>query len=286
MHALLTRTARKAAALAAAASLLAAPAAFAAEPPVAPPEAPAADLGSYKVVAVQPVLATGGAQDPLWTALGYVLGAAPVTASAEGRAATAKLAAPEVQARGLGFAGKATEGDVRILRNGAALGFGLLMLVLEDPKAPELFQKLQGAQGDFATLTPDVQRLVAKIVAIGAGAQQGDLGPLYAQLLEAASTGIATATADDPAPARAHGYLTAGLWASLAMVGSLKGNGSAFAGMAEPIAMMLDEDASFGGADRALAATIRAMGAELAKPEASFEALSASLDAVFKVQAD
>ena len=228
---------------------------------------------SAKTVAVQPVIMGGGGA---WFAMASRLvqaTAQPADVVATGQTLSELARSAPARSRpaaraGFGFAGAASSSDRAMLR--AALHMGALQSArgLGDVCATKrLYAATFTERERFAALRPAVQRLVQAALRSGslpngqpgAPAMNATLHATMtiAELVAAATLG--TAGKD----ARAHGYLAAGVWAGGALLVATLGGDTQYAMMAEPLALQLDKDATFGGADRAVAKVVRGIATEL-----------------------
>ena len=232
-----------------------------------------ADLDGAKVVEVQPVFTLGLSETSAWNAIAGLL-SMNGTVNKLGDAGTAILSRG-----GFGFAGASTRTDVAALQYGVMAGATLIV----HAKDPELLKKLgavlQAGRDDVAGLSPDVTKVLDGLVAAAVKGQTDTKSLAY--LMLAAQNGIAAG------PQRLHGYLMAGLWSSMALwVATMEGVPKGYASMAEPLAVMLDEDAKFGGSDRKLATHLRAMAAELMKKERDLKVLGTHFEAIRNTKPD
>lgn len=241
--------------------------AFAAEP------TDKAILGA-KTVGVLPVLATGLSRKASNQAL---------TLATAGRAEKPGVVDPNSVVKidansGFGFAGQATDADVILL----GYGFVLSTLVLEagDPaRLAKSVDVLKKGREVLAPLTPELVAAADRYIAAGM-AGRVDLEALAA-LLGAAQEGLAKG------PARGHGYLVAGFWYGLTLVAvSNQSVSTDLVALARPLAELFDADAQFDGADRNVAANLRAMAAIIGAESIDVEAYKAALGKGFDVKAD
>src|SRR5690606_29896912 len=71
---------------------------------------------------------------------------------------------------------------------------------------------------------------------------------------------------------RAHGYVATGLYAGLASTWAAAGQkNEAFANIAAPLVMLLEEDAAMGGADRQVAAQLKIVAGEMNAAQPSLD---------------
>jgi len=234
-----------------------------------------ASLLEARTVGVLPVLSAGPSRDGA-----YLRMAAAVEQGAEASRPglrAGELASLDVDA-GFAFAGESTEDDVHILRFAFILG-GLAAEAHDPHAVRETAHSLAAARGLLAPLSSDAIEALDRVVA---AAHEGRVDTrAIVESLRAAEEGIAAG------PARAHGYLAAGLWFGLSMLAAtLDEVDPGFIAMAGPLAMMLDEDAVFGGSDRRLAAELRAVAGLLGAPQLDAAAQRDALTRAMTVSAD
>ena len=249
--------------------LAAAPATVAAELPTD------AQLLGAKTVGVLPVLTSGPSRAQAYARL-RVLAARGVEAKAGGDGAA--LVRLEADATGLAFAGASTANDVRILHFAFIAG-GLASNLANTELFGQAVAFLEALREALAPLRPEVVAAMDRFVA---AAKRGevDVESLLAAL-SAAEEGIASG------PPRAHGYFATGVWLGLTFsVAATREPDPEFGAMATPLATLLEEDAEFGGSDRALAKEVRALGLLLSKPGFDNAAIKRHLSAALAVQAD
>lgn len=231
------------------------------------------DLLGKKTVAVLPVLGAGASRRATF------LEAASVAARTDGKSPFAAKDVTSVDpSQGFGFAGASTEKDIMLMRVGFLVGS--LATDVDDTTAfGKSVETLGAAREILAGLSPTVVSAYDRYVA---SAKNGrvDVDAL-AELFMGASEGIAAG------PARAHGYLTGGIWFGLAMTSASLGKPNpGLASMAGPLAVLFDEDAEFDGSDKKLAAALRDMAAVLKADTLDGERFKTGLIAVFSVEAD
>jgi hypothetical protein len=224
-------------------------------------------------------------------------GVVPVLVSGASRAATYQqlaalttadrdkpaLAEPRTIAKveggqGFGFAGASTDNDVALM----SYGFIVSALVLDLAEAADFaddVKQLEAGRELLAPLSPAVLAAVDKYIA-SAKAGRVDPGAL-ASIMSATEVGIAVG------PPRGHGYLSAGIWFGLALVAASNGEIPAeLVSMARPLAVMFDEDASLGGSDRKVAASLRDVALIASTQPFDGKAFQDALTKAFSVQAD
>lgn len=209
-----------------------------------------AHLLSAKTVSVLPVL-TSGPRAAAYQRLEATLASAP-GATAASAVRPGELVALDASA-GFGFAGASTDADIAILRLAFLVG---AIPASEGKELASMIATYERARDSLAPLTPE---LVAAADHVIEAARSGRVDAhALTTAMRLAEEGISTG------PARAHGYFATGLWFGLsAHVVSSPRADSAFTSMAGPLAVMLEEDAEFGGSDLALATELRKVAAML-----------------------
>lgn len=231
------------------------------------------DLLGKKTVAVLPVLGAGASRRATF------LEAASVAARTDGKSPFAAKDVTSVDpSQGFGFAGASTEKDIMLMRIGFLVGS--LATDVDDTAAfAKSIETLVAAREVLAGLSPTVISAYDRYVASGKNGRV-DVDAL-AELFMAASEGIAAG------PARAHGYLTGGIWFGLSMTSASLGKPNpGLASMAGPLAVLFEEDAEFDGSDKKLAAALRDLAGVLKAETFDGERFKAGLIAVFSVEAD
>lgn len=239
-------------------------------------------LSEYKTVAVQPVLSASdsrGLFESELAASASMLTIKPAQASAAKKASDAFLAG---QDQGFGFAGKAQSTDVALLMIGDTLGMLPLAMKI-DPAAA----KQQAAQ--LQVVITKIEGKVAPNVTKGlnlalAAAQAGDFETTTKALLVTMAISADSITQGSERP---HGYMATGIYAGLAtlFVASEQPN-QALAELAAPLVMLLEQDASMGGADRTVAAQLKIVAGELASPSPNLGKVVAAIQAMNAVKPD
>ncbi|MFZ4577702.1 MAG: hypothetical protein ACOYOB_04820 [Myxococcota bacterium] len=267
-----------------------APAPAAAAAPAPAPEKPKVDLTKVEItkdellashtVAVQPMLMAGG-NTGAWTVLASQMASAKTNAKSIDLAKTAKIKAPEGP---LGFAGNAEAKDVAVLQYAVALGFlPTLLNGGNDAAAKELATNLMNGFDALSGLSADTQTTAKLFIALALRDEKMDgelLGMVYAAAMKAGMLGIAAG------PQRAHGYYLAGIWTGMALMVGSAGGSATYADMAEPICVLLDEDAAFGGTDRKIATLMRAIAVELKKDAPDMGVIKSSAEQVLSAKSD
>ncbi|GEM_PF-1232282 len=261
-----------------------------AEPaPKPPPPKPVTDISDDAVlaadtVAVQPVFMVGAQQDEAWQRTSDAIAARSVPKGAADTVSKLMINAPKAAAGGFGFAGHSSATDIRILHYGLAAGFvTALVKAGQSKKAAELASGLSAASGLLAQLSEATRKAAALMVSYGKGeanASKTPTGMILAASVRAGMVGIAQG------PQRAHGYYVTGVWAGASVLVAMLGGSSVWADMGEPIAVLLDKDAAFGGSDRKLAAHVRAIAAELRAKKTDVRKVAAIVKQMRAVTAD
>jgi hypothetical protein len=242
-------------------------------------------LANDNVVAVQPVFMVGAGAEGGWYDMAAYVAGAKADKAAGAEVAKAAISAPKAIDKGFGFAGAASAKDVRVLHQGVALGFIPALLIAGDQaKAKSLATGLMGSMDSLADLTEDAQKSAKLFIALGLRDKKMDgelLGMVFATAMRAGMSGIAAG------PQRPHGYYVAGIWAGNALLfATLGGKNDTFADMAEPICVLLDKDAAFGGSDRTIASHMRTIAAELRKEKPSAATVRGEVEAILSVKPD
>ena len=270
----------------------AAPAAAPAATPAAASAAPAATNAAMteptdaiitsgdNVVAVQPVFMVGERSEAAW----FDLAASVVTrkASSAGIAEIGKLevgAPKKVEGEANQFAGSSSAKDIRVLHQAIALGFIPALVVAGKTEAAKgLAAKLAGTMDSLEGLTKDTVDSAKIFIGLGMTDKEVEgkmIGMIFALAMKSGMQGIAEG------PQRAHGYYIAGVWTGMSlMFASLGGQNDTFADLAEPICVLLDKDASFGGSDKTMAAHMRTIAAELRKETPDASVVRAQVEAI------
>lgn len=242
-------------------------------------------LSGDNVVAVQPVFMVGAGADGAWYDMAAYVSGAKVNKAASDEAAKAAISAPKAIDKGFGFAGASSAKDVRVLHQAIALGFVPSLVVAgQADKAKQLATGLVGSMDALADLTPEAQESAKLFAALGLAdkkVKEELVGMIFARAMRAGMKGIADG------PQRAHGYYVAGVWSGMSLLfASLGGKSETFADLAEPICVLLDKDASFGGSDRTIASHMRTIAAELKKEAPSAAVVRGEVEAILNVKPD
>ena len=235
--------------------------------------APGASLLERKSVGVLPVLAPGLSRTATFH------GVASLADRVSGKSTVSPRQLTQLEAaQGFGFAGASTSIDIVLLQLGT-LTSGLAL----EHSNPEGFKAsielLGSAREALAPLSPEVAQAFDRYIA---AARQGQIdSTALGDLFAAAEAGIAKG------PARAHGYLTAGLWFGLSMIDATLGTGTPeFTAMAGPLAVLFEEDADLSGSDVKVAVSLRAVAKLLSAENIDTAKVSATLGKVFEIKAD
>jgi len=211
----------------------------------------------YKVVAVAPVLSASNTRGVFEAELAAQ--ASGLSYSGDKAAAAKKAASAGLASSGFGFAGKAQGADVALLILASTLGM-LPTAMKIDPAAAKnnaaqikaLMPKVEGR------IAPDVIKAINIAVA---AVEADDFQTALKALLVAMAV---SAESIKKGNERAHGYVATGLYAGLAVTWAAAGQqNTAFAEIAAPLVMLLEEDAAMGGADRQVAAQLKTVANEV-----------------------
>lgn len=231
------------------------------------------DILGARTVGVLPILATGASAAGAWNRVGVAIGDDSRGGGHAPGAVDMRLDADG----GFGFAGSATADDMRVLRYGYYLGLMPAVIQSHHAQRRDMAAKLLASTDAIAALGPDIR---AAVVAALSSLDSVD-GAAFAKVLAGAQLGLAEGDA------RKNGYLAAGMWLGLTTLALWQGEADeTLVGMAEPLAVLLDEDAAFGAADRKVAAIIRRVAAELRQPHMDVEKVLEMTGEVLKVEAD
>ncbi|MCB9738327.1 MAG: hypothetical protein H6747_03600 [Deltaproteobacteria bacterium] len=242
-------------------------------------------LSGDNVVAVQPVFMVGAGAEAGWYDMAAYVSGAKVDKAASAEAAKAAIAAPKAIDKGFGFAGASSAKDVRVLHQAIALGFvPSLVIAGQAEKAKSLATGLVSSMDALSDLTPETQESAKLFAALGLAdkkVKEELVGMIFARAMRAGMKGIADG------PQRAHGYYVAGVWTGMSLLfASLGGKSETFADLAEPICVLLDKDAAFGGADRTIASHMRTIAAELKKERPAAATIRGEVEAILNVKPD
>ncbi|MCO4761397.1 MAG: hypothetical protein KC502_07825 [Myxococcales bacterium] len=242
-----------------------------------------ADILEAETVAVQPVLGVGAGANVAWYDIANYAKLAKVDKASAKEVASLAIAVPKAVDKGFGFAGASGAKDIRVLQFSIALGaLPALLRAGAGKSAKKYAGMLKANKGALAVLSP-ASRSAAELMITSAasGRNLAKLNKFF--LAEALKAGVRGVSAG---PQRAHGYYIAGVWAGGALLYGMLGGNNTYADMAEPIAIMLDKDASFGGSDRALATRLRTIAKQLRAKKPDVRAIKSELAAMMKVSAD
>lgn len=255
----------------------------AAPPPPAKPVLEMEDSAMLEAttVAVQPVFMVGAEASSAWSHVASQLALRKPAADAAAALKDHGISAPEAAEGGFGFAGASSATDIKILHYGIALGFSTALTRIGRTKdAATIAAGLTKSAGLLSGLTPAAQASAKALVALAMGKATDPAGTLLAAAIRSGMTGIASG------PQRAHGYYITGVWAGASVLVGLLGGSAVWADMGEPLAVLLDKDASFGGSDRKLAESVRAIATELRAKKPDTKTITAALRAMRTVKAD
>lgn len=228
------------------------------------------DLLSAKTVSVLPVL-TSGPRAAAYQRLEATL------ASASGRSLVDPTTMVSIdESAGFGFAGASTDSDVMILRLGFLVG---AVGSTDAERLDKVIKTYDKARESLAPLMPEVIAAADKVIA---AAREGRIDTsALASAMRLAEEGIAKG------PARAHGYFAAGLWIGMSgEVAAAPYADSGFTAMAFPLAIMLEQDAEFGGSDLVLAGELKKIANMLVAGTVDAKAYGAAIMAAMSVKAD
>lgn len=228
------------------------------------------DLLGGKTVSVLPVL-TSGPRAAAYQHLEATL------ASATGRSLVDPTAMVSIdEAAGFGFAGASTDSDVTILRLGFLIG---AVGSTDAERMNKVIKTYEKARESLAPLMPEVIAQADKVIA---AAREGRVDThALASAMRFAEEGIGKG------PARAHGYFAVGLW--IGMSGDIAATpyaDSGFTAMAFPLAVMLEQDAEFGGSDLVLAGELKKIANMLVAGTVDAKAYGAAIMAAMSIKAD
>lgn len=234
-----------------------------------------AEILNSKTVGVLPVLATGLSRQDTYQ---HVAALAVRGIEAKPTGNGAKLVDLNGDGGGMAFAGSSSTADIRILQ-WAFIAGGLASNMAEPEVYKQAVAFLEAGREGLASLSP---KLVAACDRYVAAAKAGRVdGEALVQALSAAEEGISAG------PERAHGYFATGMWLGLSFLAAAAGEPDPnYYGMAVPLATLLEEDAGFGGSDRALAKEVRAIGFLMSQANPDLETLQKHLGAALAVEAD
>jgi len=232
-----------------------------------------AELLGARTVGVLPILATGGSRAAAFDRVGIAIG----DDSRGGGHAPGAVTVDLAESGGFGFAGKAESDDIRVLRYGYYLGMMPAVIRSGHEKETEMAAKLLASIDVIAPLGESMRDTVIEALT----SLESVDGEAFAEIFANAQLGLAEGDA------RKNGYLAAGMWLGLTTLALWNEQADeSITGMAEPLAVLLDEDAAFGAADRKVAAILRGVAAELRKPRLDTDTIMAMTGKVLAVEAD
>lgn len=239
------------------------------------------DLATYKTVAVQPVLSASNSRGLFESQL--AASAAMLSIKPEGVEPGKKAGNAFFERKqGFGFAGKAQAADMMLLAFGNAVGALPMMMKLDLDGAKQQATQLQALLGKLeGKVNPQVvEALTLAVMA----AQAGE----FELTMKAVLAGMAvSADSITKGSERAHGYMATGLYTGTVGLFALSGQpNQALADLSQPLVMYLEQDAALGGADRKIAAQLKLVGAEVAKPAPDFNNVFAAMQAMNAVKPD
>jgi len=229
-------------------------------------------------VGVLPVLSSGVSRDASYQRMAaYMSMGATLEAGTRPLARGGDLVELDIDS-GFAFAGASTEADVAILKY-AFLAASLTAQANDPAEIRDTAGVLEAGRALLAPLSPETISAIDRFI-LTAKRGQIDASALSASLM-AAEAGIASG------PARAHGYFATGVWLGVSVLAAaLDEADPGFIAVAEPLAVMLDEDALFGGSDRQLAAQLRRLASLLSQPRLDGEAFMSALNAALSIEPD
>jgi len=238
------------------------------------------NLKEYKTVGVAPVLSASNTRGQFEATLAAQ--ASTFTYAQDKADVTKKAASKGLETSGFGFAGKAGGGDVALLILGSTLGMLPAAMKLDAATAKNNATQIQAL---MPKLEGRVNGDVLKAVGIALTAIQGDD---FQTALKALLVAMAlSADSIKKGNERAHGYMATGLYAGLSATWAAAGQqNTAYAELAAPLVMLLEEDASMGGADRQVAAQLKIVGAEMAAGSPSLDKVVSAIGAMQAVKPD
>lgn len=240
------------------------------------------DLAEYKTVAVQPIIGASnfpGLFESQMAAQASMLKFSPEQISA---AKTASEAHVDGGAAGFGFAGKAKLNDTLLLMTSSSIAMLPTMMAV-DPAGAK--QRLGAFEASVGTLEGKVDAKVVQTLALAVkAASLGDFqNTTKATLLAIGASTMAISKGNE----RAHGYMAAGIYGGLATLWAANGKtNKAYAELAGPLIMLLEKDAAMGGADRAVAAQLKVIAAQLAGPKPDLKTVMTAVAKMMAVKPD
>jgi hypothetical protein len=241
---------------------------------------------SLSTAKVQPILLSDSGSR---TQVGGVLSQTSQLKASDAQRSRVSASVPSIKApaasgdQGFGFAGESSEIDTISLQYGYLLG----MLPLLQATSPDKFQEtLKTLQGVAQLNDLYGKNSQAAIKAFTAAASQGKFDErAYMDMILGGTQDMAAAS--DSSSERMHGYLVIGLWSGLAMLAAeADAIPAALPSTGNTLVMLLEKDANFGGSDLQLAASLKAVIAELASPSPNKDTLQKHVMAMMEVKAD
>jgi hypothetical protein len=257
------------------------------------------ELLSGECVGVQPVLIVSNSPDAAWKAFGTsfqsgdlkekdvaALRGHSVFNAANHRVESSQKAETRGIARAVGdghtahgFAGTSTKDDISALRYAWVTGLMVTSIQTKGSKTKEMLKVLKAKKNVISGLSDGVRKGIADLLK---AAENGHVeGSAIARIIRSAQNGLGVG------PVRAHGYFLAGLWSGLSVLAASQTTpNSAFMSMAEPIAILLEKDARFGGTDHKVAKVMRDIAASIKTGKSSARDIAKKSAQLFKLASD
>ncbi len=241
---------------------------------------------SDNIAVVQPVFMVGQGSEAAWHDLAASVHGKKAGAAGAAEIGKLQIDAPKKVAKEANqFAGSSAAADIAVLQQSVALGFiPALVISGKADAAKALAQKLAGNLEVMSSLSEETRKSALVFIALGLAEKEVEgklIGMIFAMAMRSGMTGIAEG------PQRGHGYYVAGIWTGMAMMfASIGGKHDTFADIAEPICVLLDKDAQFGGSDRKIAAHMRKMAEELRKETPDVGVVRGEVGGILSVTAD
>ncbi len=238
------------------------------------------------IAVVQPVFMVGQGSDAAWRDLAASVHGKKAGAAGAAEIGKLQIDAPKKVAKEANqFAGSSAAADIAVLQQSVALGFiPALVISGKTDAAKALAQKLAGNLEVLEGLSEDARKSAMVFIALGLAEKEAEgklIGMIFGMAMRSGMVGIATG------PQRGHGYYVAGVWSGMAMMfASIGGKHETFADIAEPICVLLDKDAQFGGSDRTIAAHMRKIAEELRKETPDVGVVRGEVGGILAVKAD
>jgi hypothetical protein len=231
---------------------------------------------------VQPVLSAGANHGLFESEMANVASGLTVKTDRVAVAKKATTAGLDGKSQGFGFAGKAQNADIALLMIGDTIGMLPTAMKLDAAQAKQSAMQLAAI---VAKIEGRVDPQVIKALNIALQAcQEGDFDTTTKALLVAMAT---SADAIKKGSERAHGYMATGLYAGIATIFAASGTGNqTLADIGDPLVQYLQQDAALGGADRAVAAQVKLVAAELGKSAPSLDVVVGAIGAMNAVKPD